>query len=113
MQTLNEARGRWIFDPRHRDDKSEYALTGIDNSEVVSVILDRTFVDSDGTRWIVDFKIGAHGGSDTETFLDNERMRYAPQLERYARIMRKLDPRPIRLGLYFPLLNGWREWSVL
>jgi hypothetical protein len=25
--------------------------------------------------------------------------------------MRGLDSRPIRLGLYFPLLGAWREWS--
>ena len=28
-----------------------------------------------------------------------------------AQVMRGLDPRPIRLGLYFPLLGGWREWN--
>jgi hypothetical protein len=37
--------------------------------------------------------------------------RYRAQLERYAQVLGKLDPCPIRLGLYFPLLGGWREWS--
>jgi len=23
-----------------------------------------------------------------------------------------MDERPIRLGLYFPLLRGWREWEA-
>lgn len=108
---LADSRGRWIFDPRHGDGKSEYALTGIDNGELVNVVLDRTFADADGTRWIIDFKTGTHRGADVATFIDNEKLRYAPQLERYARIMCKLDPRRIRLGLYFPLLNAWREWT--
>ncbi|MGH8772375.1 MAG: PD-(D/E)XK nuclease family protein, partial [Burkholderiales bacterium] len=112
VQTLSEARGRWILDPRHREDKSEYALTGIDSGQIVNVVLDRTFVDEKGTRWIIDFKTGTHRGGDVETFLNNEQLRYAPQLERYARILRKLDSRPIRLGLYFPLLQGWREWEA-
>ena len=47
------------------------------------------------------------GGSDTR-----ERERYRGQLEGYAAIMRVLDGRPIRLGLYFPLLGGWREWPA-
>lgn len=112
VQTLSEARGRWILDPRHREDKSEYALTGIDSGQIVNVVLDRTFVDEKGTRWIIDFKTGTHRGGDVESFLNNEQLRYAPQLERYARILRKLDSRPIRLGLYFPLLQGWREWEA-
>ncbi|MGH8771402.1 MAG: UvrD-helicase domain-containing protein, partial [Burkholderiales bacterium] len=56
VQTLSEARGRWIFDLRHKVDKSEYALTGIDSGQIVNVVLDRTFVDEKGTRWIIDFK---------------------------------------------------------
>ena len=60
---------------------------------------------------IVDYKTGPHRGGDVEAFLDREQERYRGQLEHYAALLRKLDPRPIRLGLYFPLLNGWREWS--
>jgi hypothetical protein len=46
-----------------------------------------------------------------EGFLDNEKIRYRDQLEGYARIVARMDSRPIRLGLYFPMLGGWREWS--
>ena len=40
-----------------------------------------------------------------------EQERYRAQLERYATFMRMLDNRPVKLGLYFPLLKGWREWA--
>ena len=33
-------------------------------------------------------------------------------LDAYAGAMRSLDGRPIRLGLYFPLLAAWREWPA-
>ena len=46
-----------------------------------------------------------------DEFLDNERERYRAQLERYAQLMQALGDEPIRLGLYFPLLSGWREWA--
>ena len=54
--------------------------------------------------------LSPHEGADREVFLDNERVRYAAQLQRYGALMRMLDAREIRLGLYFPLLGGWREW---
>ena len=85
-------------------------LTGISADETVDVIIDRTFIDEHGVRWIVDFKTSVHEGADREAFLDNERVRYAAQLQRYGALMRMLDAREIRLGLYFPLLGGWREW---
>jgi ATP-dependent exoDNAse (exonuclease V) beta subunit len=110
--TLDDPRGRWLLDPTHTDSSSELALTGVIDRQFVRVVLDRTFVDAAGTRWIVDFKLSQHEGADSAAFLDGERERYREQLERYARVMRGLDTRPIRLGLYFPLLGGWREWPA-
>jgi ATP-dependent exoDNAse (exonuclease V) beta subunit len=110
-QTLADERGRWLLGPR-ADAQSELRLTGaVGAGRVVNTVMDRTFVDEQEVRWIVDYKTGTHEGGDVEAFLDRERERYRPQLERYATLMRGLDRRPIRLGLYFPLLGGWREWA--
>ena len=111
-RTLEDERGRWLLDHHHHDAQCEYALTGIVEHEPVNVIIDRTFVDQQGVRWIIDYKTGGHEGTDTGAFLDSEQNRYRPQLQRYAELMSKLDDKhAIRLGLYFPLLGGWREWS--
>ncbi len=82
------------------------------DGQLIHVALDRTFVDAQGTRWIVDYKTGTHEGGDLEAFLDREQERYREQLERYARIMAGFDSRPVRLALYFPLLRAWREWPA-
>jgi ATP-dependent exoDNAse (exonuclease V) beta subunit len=110
--TLADARGRWLFDPGHVDAHSEFAVTEWREGTFVHRVLDRTFVDADGTRWIVDFKLSRHEGAGVDAFLDNERERYQAQLDTYAAAMRSLDGRPIRLGLYFPLLAAWREWPA-
>ncbi len=102
-------RGRFAFDPARGEAQSEWALAGLDEGAVAHVSIDRTFV-ADGERWIVDFKTGAHEGGDVEAFLDREVERYRPQLERYARIVRGLDRRPIRVALFYPRIGGWREW---
>ena len=69
------------------------------------VVMDRVFEAPGGERWIVDYKTGRHEGASPEAFLDRERDRYADQLRRYARAMGG----QARLGLYFPLIPGWRE----
>ena len=109
--TISDSRGRWLFDRGHAEAYSEYALTGLRDDKFVHLVLDRTFVDTEGVRWIVDFKVSRHGGADAEAFLNREQERYRTQLEIYAQVMREIDPRPIRVGLYFPLVPGWREWS--
>ncbi len=87
-------------------------ITGLIGGQLYETVIDRTFVDEAGVRWIIDYKTGSHEGGGLEKFLDTEKERYQDQLERYARLMTQRDSRPIRLALYFPLLGGWREWSV-
>jgi ATP-dependent exoDNAse (exonuclease V) beta subunit len=108
---LEDERARWILSP-HSEARSEWRLSGVLDGEVVDVAIDRTFVDEQGRRWIIDYKTGTHEGGDLDAFLDREQARYREQLERYAKILARLDPRPVRLALYFPLLHGWREWAV-
>ena len=110
--TLEDTRGRWLFDASHRDAQSELALTGVRGASIVNAVIDRTFVSADGIRWIVDFKTSPHEGGNLEEFLDQEARRYAPQLRRYTHLAKALGPEPVRAGLYFPLLGAWREVDV-
>jgi ATP-dependent exoDNAse (exonuclease V) beta subunit len=107
---LAHDKARWVLGA-HPDAQSELRLTARLDRELIYVAVDRTFVDDSGTRWIVDYKTGLHEGGDLEAFLDREQERYRPQLERYARVMRGMDGRQVRVALYFPLLQAWREWA--
>jgi hypothetical protein len=110
--TLSDQRGRWLFNPAHTEASSELALSGVRGTDIVNVIIDRTFVDADGTRWVVDFKTSPHEGGDRDTFLAEEVKRYRGQLQRYAHFARGLGPQPVRAGLYYPLLGEWREVPI-
>ncbi len=107
--TIESARGRWILEP-HSEARSEWPLAGRLQDRLISGTIDRTFRDSEGRLWIVDFKTSEHEGARLEAFLDEEQRRYRPQLEDYGALMSRLADGPIWLGLYFPLLDGWREW---
>ncbi len=114
--SLDDRKGRWIFDARHSDARNEYDIGGVVNGRPVRRILDRTMMDAEGVRWIIDYKTGSHRGrgSDLDAFLDNERERYRAQLEEYALLMSRMTDAPIRLGLFFPLgrtAQNWREWA--
>jgi ATP-dependent helicase/nuclease subunit A len=114
-RTLADERGQWILQSRaaNFEAASELALSGVVNGEVVSIVIDRTFVDDVGARWIVDYKTSTHEGGDLEEFLASEVLRYTPQLARYAQLMRsyKADL-PIRTALYFTMLGVWREVAL-
>ncbi len=111
INMINDERGQWILSKEHDKQKNEYSITGIVDNKLTNAILDRTFVDKDGIRWIIDYKTSRHEGSNLEVFLNHEQERYQEQLEKYALLMRQLGEENIKLGLYFPLLQGWREWN--
>jgi ATP-dependent exoDNAse (exonuclease V) beta subunit len=107
--TVKDERGRWIFAPEHLEAHSELALTGIAGGRLTGVIIDRSFVDREGTRWVIDFKTSRHQGGGLEGFLEQELERYRAQLETYVALARGLGTQPVRAGLYFPLIGAFRE----
>lgn len=113
--TLDDPKGRWLLglESGISDAHSELALSGVVNGRVIQSVIDRTFVAADGVRWIVDFKTSTHEGAGLERFLEEEARRYRPQLERYAMLMRALNPaEPVKAALYFPLMKRWVEVAV-
>jgi ATP-dependent helicase/nuclease subunit A len=109
---ITDTRGQWILSKQHNDQKNEYAVTGIVDHKITNAILDRTFVDEEGVRWIIDYKTSRHEGTDLDVFLNHEQERYQEQLEKYASLLKQLGEDNIKCGLYFPLLQGWREWKI-
>jgi ATP-dependent exoDNAse (exonuclease V) beta subunit len=110
--TLHSQRGQWIL-KGHSEARSESPLAGRIQDRLISGTIDRMFRDEQGRLWIIDYKTSEHQGSRLEKFLNEEQRRYRPQLESYALLMSRLVEGPISLGLYFPLLDAWREWEFV
>jgi ATP-dependent exoDNAse (exonuclease V) beta subunit len=107
--TLGDDKGRWIL-TRHEDSRCEWPLT-LHADGPRHYIIDRSFIDDKGIRWIIDYKTGEHLDGDRDAFLDQEQERYREQLETYGLLVHRLEHRPIRLALYFPLFADWRVWD--
>jgi len=113
LNMIKDERGQWLLSREHQQQKNEYTLSGIYQDKVVNIKIDRTFVDQDGTRWIIDYKTSRHEGKDVDAFLDQQQERYREQLEKYGALMKLHGNEAVKLGLYFPLLQGWREWEYV
>lgn len=107
---LRSKHAAWML-ARHEEARSEWSLGGVDRGERVNVSIDRTFIDADGTRWIVDYKTSTHEGGDLAAFLAEQARRYRAQLERYARLVHALEGRPVKVALYFPLQDAFHSWE--
>jgi ATP-dependent helicase/nuclease subunit A len=106
---LQSERGRWILAAR-AGAHSEWPVGGVIGERLISGTVDRLFRDEQGKLWIVDFKTSEHEGGQLEKFLDEQQRRYRAQMESYAALLARSHPGPVWLGLYFPLLDAWREW---
>mgnify|MGYP003340363792 CR=1 FL=1 len=108
-----DERGRWVLSGEHAESACELPLTALIDGQLRHLIIDRTFVDEAGARWIIDYKTGTHSGGGLEHFLDEEENRYREQLQRYVTAFQVLEDRPVRAALYFPLIEGgWRELTI-
>lgn len=112
--TLVDPRGRWLLQA-HTQAVSELDLGTWRDGRYQRRVIDRSFVDAQGQRWIVDFKTGTHEGGDVDAFVHNELERYRGQLQDYCTLMRQLDPvHPVRAALYLPLLaDAAARWVEL
>lgn len=108
--TLSDPRGRWILSS-HLDARCEFAVTTQLHGQLLQFVMDRTFVDENNVRWIIDYKTSMLGNPNQTLFLEQAKQLHNQQLQNYALVMQQLDDRPIHLGLYFPLFSGWVEWD--
>jgi ATP-dependent helicase/nuclease subunit A len=106
--SLEDSRGRWILSD-HARARCEYALTARTPGGLRRMVIDRTFIDEEETRWIIDYKTGIHEGGSLDGFLVQEAERYSAQLGTYRDALRQLEEREIRIALYFPLMKAWKE----
>ncbi|MDT8444332.1 MAG: UvrD-helicase domain-containing protein [Desulfuromonadales bacterium] len=110
IKTLASKRGRWLLDC-HRNAVSELALNGMVDGKFIHATIDRTFIDSDGIRWLVDYKTSSPAsGEEPGQFMAHAADRYRNQLQVYTALFKQLEPnQALRSALYFPAFDGWIE----
>ncbi len=107
--SIMSEKGQWFLGAT-REAYTELPLSGVIHGKMVHAVIDRSFVDESGTRWIVDYKIIEPAKGNADSFLSEKGQRYRGQMEAYAALFSRLEPRrTIRTALYFPLMDAWLE----
>ena len=117
---LQQPKIRWALSSEQQAASCELPLTSqgmlFEGSKIEddqqSHIIDRTFVDADNTRWIVDYKTSfwhSEMAMSEEKFIAEQVKTYRPQLARYGALMATLESRPQKWVLYFSYLDKWVE----
>lgn len=107
---LHDPRGQWIL-KSHQAAKAELALTTTIDDTIENLVIDRTFIDENNIRWIIDYKTTAFSQADMALFLTTEKEKHIKQMNKYYEAFKAIETRPIRLGLYFPALPAWLDWE--
>lgn len=110
--TLTDATGRWILS-NHQQAQSELPLSTKVNGVFRSFVIDRTFIDDAGVRWIIDYKTGESSSAADEHYFQAELERYRGQLTQYAKLLAQLDSRSIKCALYLPMYQRLLEYEPL
>ncbi|GAA5523684.1 recBCD enzyme subunit RecB [Microbulbifer aestuariivivens] len=101
--------GRWLLDNRHRESACELELHS-GGRQLRRFIIDRTFIDENNVRWIVDYKTAEPAdGQSREAFIAEQVEHYRGQLENYRRLFFERGEKKIRCALYFPLVQEFVE----
>jgi hypothetical protein len=110
--SLRDADCRWLLSA-HPVSRSEWPLGEAGPAGSAVHIIDRYFETTEGERWIIDYKTDTPPRDVAQAEFIAQRMEaHRPQLERYRRLASELDPRPLRLAIYFLALPALVELSA-
>ncbi len=102
-QTWEAKELAWVFDHSGEHSDCELALNYMAGSAMKTLRIDRTLLDSDGRRWIIDYKSAEiHEGESQEQFRSRQLQSHGEQLRFYRDVMQQLPTerdREIRLAL--------------
>ena len=113
QQSVCSEEFRWIFDAGLEDSQAELEFTVYAGNATRQSIVDRTFVDVAGTRWVIDYKTATPDAEQSvDSFLHEQLTQHSEQLSHYVRLFQQTEDRPIRAALFLTGLPRLVELQV-
>ncbi|ODN43769.1 UvrD-helicase domain-containing protein [Piscirickettsia litoralis] len=99
----------YLLSPERINARSEYVLLNKKYGRMSRHIIDRTFYDESGVRWIIDFKTAkptfGHHAEQIRIFFEHEKKNYEAQMKRYWQLFIDKGDQHVKAALYFPWLD--------
>ncbi len=102
---LSKKEVSWVFDSGLQDSRTEAPISRVFSDKIQHFVIDRTFVDRDGVRWVIDYKTAAPTPEhDIDEFITEQCRMHSQQLLNYRQLFSQMESRPIRTALLFTCL---------
>ncbi len=112
LTTLGNDKINWIFDSTLEESAAELSVQTCNNGFLRTHVIDRTFIDKRGQRWIIDYKSSSKPENlSVASFLDEQIQLHAAQLSRYKSLFKEERNRGIRTALLFTSLPELVEYN--
>lgn len=103
--TLQDSELSWVFDNGQEKSAAELPLQSYANGFVHTHVIDRTFIDAQGIRWIIDYKSSQPANDQPlEGFIAEQIALYSSQLDRYRRLFENENNKGVKTALLFTSL---------
>lgn len=105
QETLGDSALSWVFDSKQEQSAAELPLQSYANGFVHTHVIDRTFIDKRGVRWIIDYKSSEPAKDQPlDGFIAEQIALYSTQLDRYRKLFEKENNKGIKTALLFTSL---------
>ncbi len=120
LDASRDSLAQWILSP-HAEAANEVRWASVIDNNLRTVQVDRVFragsdpqSEDDDVWWIIDYKTAHADKLDPTVLLPQLRAIFAPQIETYAEVLRKLhgSDAQIRAGLYYPRMTSLDWWTA-
>ena len=102
QKTLSSRELGWIFDHSQTESVAEYELQSKGTDVIQNHVIDRSFIDLEGIRWIIDYKSTKKPDHTTENqFIVKQVALYQSQLQRYRNLFRTEQNKGVKTALLF------------
>ena len=112
-KTLSNQEFLWVFDHSQEKSVAEYELQSKNSDVIQNHIIDRSFLDFEDIRWIIDYKSAKKPDSILEEeFIAGQLNLYRPQLKRYHELFKDEKNKGIKTALLFTSIPRLVEVAV-
>jgi ATP-dependent exoDNAse (exonuclease V) beta subunit len=104
----------WIFDPCLKESSNELTIITRENISLTknsawferNYIVDRSFIDENEVRWVIDYKTSIKPEDQSEeSFIATLETAHSAQLQKYANLFSDFEDRPIKKAIFAISLN--------